>query len=131
MTYKPPRIEIGTREMRNAYESGLEYYRPTLGGHRLAHPEAGVTGHSLDNLKEVVEFVGPPRKISVGVSQGIWIEFADCDTYLATGFSIGYRGEGPTGLARFAAEHGFGEFKDLIDQIAALSQDFQGVLFKK
>lgn len=130
MTDSPPRIEIGTSALRNAFVAGLEYFQPTYGGHDL-FVEAGVTDHSLDNLKVIVDQIGLPMEISVGKNRGIWIEFGGSDTYLATGFSIGYNGTGPTGLAHFAAKCGFGKFEDLIDQISALDQDFQGVLFER
>lgn len=130
MTNGPRRIEIGTSALRGAFVTGLEYFQPTYGGHDL-FVEAGITQYSLDNLAKIVEHIGPPVEISVGKKQGIWVEFDGSDTYFATGFSIGYRGEGPSGLAHFAAEHGFGKFTDLLTQIAELEQDFRGVLFER
>ena len=130
MPDKPPRIEIGSHEMRTAFNSGLEYYQPTFGGHDL-FVEAGTTETTIDNLATISGHLRQPRRISVGKNRGVWIEFDGADTYLATGFSIGYRGTGPTGLAHFAAKCGFGKFGELIDRISALDQDFQGVLFEK
>lgn len=59
------------------------------------------------------------------------ISWTGFETYLATGYSIGYRGEGPTGLATFAAEVGWGELEELREEIAALPMEFRGVLFPR
>lgn len=59
------------------------------------------------------------------------MRFDGLECYLATGFSVGYRGEGPTALAMFAAAAGFGEREELLKRVAGLPQDFQGILVAK
>lgn len=123
---EPKRIEVGP-EMEKAFKAGVENYLPTAGGHDLQE-EGGVTQVSLENLRELVELCGPVRSIEIGKNQGVLVRFPGFETYLATGFSIGYRGEGPTGLAMFAKECGFGNRPEISDVIAGLHADFRGAL---
>lgn len=130
---KPKRIEAGTTAMRRAFEEGLENYIPTAGGHEMSE-EGGVTRVSLDNLRELVELIGtPPALLEVGPRQGMLVSWSGvgADAYLATGFSIGYSGEGPNGLAEFAAECGWGDRWEILKEIAALPMEFRGVLFPR
>lgn len=111
----PPVIEVGTKAMLEAFEMGLEHYQPTAGGHKML-VEAGITQHSLENLKDLAEGMGAPIIAAVvGRNSGVLVVFGTFpeESYLATGFSVGYYGEGPTGFARFLAKHGFGDLDDL------------------
>lgn len=126
---EPKKIEVGTPEMNKAFLGGVENYVPTAGGHEMRE-EGGVTVVSLENLRELAKLgmCGPVRSIEIGKNQGVLVRFGGFECYLATGFSIGYRGEGPTGLAMFAEECGFGKRSELSDVIAALHADFRGAL---
>lgn len=126
---KPKRIEVGP-EMEKAFKAGVENYVPTAGGHDLQE-EGGVTQVSLENLRELVELCGPVQSIEIGKNQGMLVRFPGFETYLATGFSIGYRGEGQAGLAMFAEECGFGKGSELPHIVAALHADFRGALFMR
>lgn len=121
------KIKVGTRRMIQAWQQGLEWYQPTFRGHEL-HEEGGVTRISLDNLKILVEPLGRAMRVSVGPGQGILVEWNGGMCYLATGFSIGYRGEGPTGLATFLTSQDFGDMGDFRNVVAGLDENFRGTL---
>lgn len=125
------RIEVGP-EMEKAFKAGVENYVPTAGGHDLQE-EGGVTQVSLENLRELTGpgICGPVRSIEVGPNQGMLVRFGGFECYLATGFSIGYAGEGPNGLAKFASECGWGDRLEILKEIAALPMEFRGVLFPR
>lgn len=130
---KPKRIEAGTTAMRTAFQEGLENYVPTAGGHELQE-EGGVTDVSLENLRDLVELIGRlPILLEVGPNQGVLVSWngVGADAYLATGFSIGYRGTGPHGLAKFASECGWGDRLEILEEVAALPMEFRGVLFPR
>lgn len=69
-------------------------------------PEGGVTQISLENAQQIIEEKGPPDLIQL-INEGentaehmvvaTWGEFS----HTFTGFSWGYGGEGPHGLAKF------------------------------
>ena len=103
-TTKPVEIEVGSKKMRDAYARGTEYYQPTMGGHQL-EVEGGTTDTSLANLSTLLEHCGSPHTIEQGPNQGLLFHFA-AETYLATGFGIGYGGTGPNGLATILMEMG-------------------------
>lgn len=72
-------------------------------------PEGEVTQVSLDNIEELVGVHGPVRFIE---HSSVWddeehtmIYFGDGFAYLATGFGVGYPGEGPNGLLQVIREH--------------------------
>lgn len=127
------KIEVGTTRIRTAFQDGVENYIPTAGGHELQE-EGGVTDVSLENLKELVELIGStPVLLEVGPNQGVLVSWngVGADAYLATGFSIGYRGTGPHGLAKFCEVCGWGDRLELLQEIAALPTEFRGVLFPR
>lgn len=126
------KIEVGTPEMQRAFRDGVENYVPTAGGHELRE-EGGITEVSLENLRELAKpgMCGPVRSLEIGPNQGVLVRFSGFECYLATGFSVGYRGEGPTGLAMFAAAAGLGERDELLNRVAGLPRDFQGGLVAK
>lgn len=74
-------------------------------------PEGGVTHISLENARELIGELGTPDTVQLvneGSDTGEHVVFAtwenpdgDDITHKFTGFSWGYRGEGPHGLATF------------------------------
>lgn len=130
----PPKIEIGTAEMRNAFEAGLDHYQPTAGGHDLGCEEAGVTMHTQVNLRDLFAMLPDserPTKIEAGPKGNVLIHWPMLETYLATGFSFGYAGGGSGGLVWFAVMHGFGTEEEVRKRVRGVGTDFQGVLFEK
>lgn len=129
---KAPRIEVGSPEMRAAFEAGVEHYVPTAGGHEMA-VEAGCTMTSQDNLRILTreEMCGKALSIELGPNHTVLVRMGSMgmETYLATGFAWGYGGEGPRGLAEFAASQGFGEEESNLKALTRLPHDFKGVLF--
>jgi len=72
--------------------------------------EAGITTHSTFNANALVEKYGPPDRIKLHYDEKDWhlVELAwldedgdDKQRFTLTGFSWGYGGEGPNGLATF------------------------------
>jgi len=91
----------------------------------MATPECGVTNVSLENSRRLREEHG--RVIAIDMTRHrdsekygyvTTVDFEDGDQHEFTGFSWGYRGEGPHGLAQWAEEEGVGELN--IDVIAEL-----------
>lgn len=102
------KIILGSREMWQAFLAGDENYQPGYPG--LAglaglglEEEAGVTTVSKKNLLALADEYGVPHMILVGPNCGMLFIWKQGYTYLATGFGLGYGGEGPTGLARVIA----------------------------
>lgn len=124
------RIEIGSIRMRHAWQQGIENYVPTASGHDMKE-EAGITDHSLSNLRHLHGLLGlVATEVRVGPNSGILFCFG-LETYLATGFGVGYPGTGSVRLAELGAELGFGDFEVLRARVLGLSQDFQGLLWTK
>lgn len=122
------RIENGQTEMREMAKMGNNAnYFPTLHNQPLEQ-EGGVTEISTNNLRKVAKAYGKPLAVEmVGTPDGehqFLFYFAgngynqhQPNCYLATGYSFGYAGEGPTGLARILAEFSFGDFETLREDI--------------
>ena len=119
-------IKVGSPRMREAFEEGLENYIP-LNGLAHMHEEGGTTAHSLENL-HLLTIDNKVTKIEIGKNQGVLVTFEDGDTYLATGFGIGYKGYGPQGFATFASKNGYGTFNEVFQTIQDLPQDWTGVI---
>jgi hypothetical protein len=114
-------IELGREAMLKEAKDGVHAnYIPTLKGHALKE-EGGVTEISIKNLQAVARVYGKPLAIEMTETPDrerlFLFHFPSHDhkpyIYLATGFSIGYAGEGPNGLARIMADFRFGEFETL------------------
>ncbi len=122
------RIENGQNEMRSMAKMGNQAnYIPTLHGRPLEE-EGGVTVISTENLRKVAKAYGKPLAVEMvetpdGEQQFLFYFVGNGynqhqpNCYLATGYSIGYAGEGPTGLARILAEFSFGDFESLREDI--------------
>jgi hypothetical protein len=99
---------------------GHANYIPVLKGKELEE-EGGVTEISTNNLRKVAKIYGKPLAIemvsSIDGEYHFLFHFSGPDyrpfVYLATGYSIGYAGTGPTGLAEIMAEFRFGEFESV------------------
>jgi len=118
--------------MLDAFIAGVEYYQPTAGGHDLEHEEAGVTECTTENLRDLFAMAPErPERIEIGPNGGVLICWPTLETYLATGFGVGYAGEGSEGLVRFLVEHGFGSEEDMRRIVRGVGQDFRGVLIVK
>ena len=95
---RTPRIEVGSTDMRCIFGSGLKVYQPTLGG-ALLQPEGGTTQESMDNVREIAGELGLPLQVRVRSGEHVEFLFPGSETYVATGFGVGYSGVGPAGLA--------------------------------
>ncbi len=115
--------------MRNEFNVGTENYIPMIRGIPLQE-EGGITVNSYNNLQEVISSYGRPYKVEAGPNGGILFSFGSSIQptayYLSTGFSLGYRGEGPTGLARILETCGYGTLEQLRSKIAALDAEYEG-----
>lgn len=133
------KIEVGTQRMRKAWEQGLGWYQPTLCSRNKRGPlvlaelqeEGGVTRISTENLEILVDHFGDVQWVRVGPNQGVLVCWDQHVSYLATGFSIGYMGEGPTGFAKFLADQDFGDYSELRSKISMLSENWTGVLAER
>jgi len=129
--YTWPTIEFGTPEMVHAWADGIEGYRPTYEGRKL-QDEGGITAASLANIRRIMRKTrAVPSSIIAGPKQTMLFLFPKQGSYLATGFATGYLGEGPAGLGEIAEECGFGNSRQLLDEICSLPKDLQGVLFHR
>lgn len=129
----PRRIHVHGGDMPEAFKAGLEHYQPVYPGMKL-EVEAGITDHSLENVRALAEKLGGVRQIDVGKNGGVLVWFADdgFGCYLATGFGIGYGGTGPTGFARFVSEQGLAsDISEAKQIIAGRSADWTGTLFRR
>lgn len=130
MPEKAPIIEAHGGWMRKAWSEGVEWYQPW--DLRLEfQEEGGVTQVSTENLQVLVEHLGPCDWVSVGPNQGVLVEWNCSVAFLATGFSIGYMGEGPSGFARFLESQGAGEWGEVRHILSALKPEFAGLLFDR
>ncbi len=132
---KAERIELGSDRMIEAWKQGLEWYQPTFSGHKL-HEEGGVTQVSLENLEDLTDDLGPATRVIIGPNQGVLVRWGHelgpiGECYLATGFSISYRGEGPAGFARFLESQDVGDYGEILNLLAVLDEKFEGLLFER
>lgn len=118
------------RKLIHAAREGLDNYIPRLGAPAQMEEEGGVTEISTKNLDYLVERMGAPISVEA-VNGGALFLFSDVDTcFLATGFSWGYRGEGPTGLARAISKYFGIPFERVLEHICRLDRSYQGPLYE-
>lgn len=126
------RIDIYSTRIVEAFLDGVENYQPILSGSVALEEEGGVTDVSERNLGRIRASVGAlfgldPLAVFVG-APGVFVLFMGPGLngapimagYLATGFSYGYGGTGPTGFARYLARLagcGRGEALEVVCQI--------------
>lgn len=121
------RILVGS-QMDPAFEAGVSYYKPVYPGSRL-HPEGGVTQFSLENLRKLRSRIAGAELVAVHVGQDCVMKFVfEGFTYIATGFGLGYGGEGPRGLADILSECGVGSVEALRGKISVTPSEFRGEL---
>jgi hypothetical protein len=130
----------GTQNYQPVYPSGNEWFG-TKNDPLVLKEEGGVTQVSLDNLERIgLILPGAPRSKASVIVAGpkgtitFWWPRAHptdlyCPCYVATGFGLGYNGEGPTGLARIANKMLPFGFEECLSVIARTPRDWQGVLF--
>ncbi|KKN96871.1 hypothetical protein LCGC14_0165150 [marine sediment metagenome] len=125
-----PVVEMHGEWMRKAWSKGVEWYQPWAVRLKFQE-EGGVTCVSAENLQVLVEHVGPCDRVHIGPNQGVLVEW-DCSVaFLATGFSIGYMGEGPTGFAKFLESQDVGDWGEIRHILSALSPTFEGLLYDR
>jgi hypothetical protein len=102
---KTPKLELTDEDaVMEAGVNGLENYIPTINGSRRGlQEEGGITRVSLDNLEYAIKRLGKPVRLTL-VEWGAVITL-ERGALLATGFATGYRGEGPSGLAKVLVAH--------------------------
>ncbi len=103
-----PRIEVGSPDMTCFFGGAVDYYQPTFGGSAMAF-EGGDGPNSLDNLREIADVLGPPIYVKAHYGKQFLFWFSGSQTYVATGFGLGYSGEGPAALAEILVEFGDGD----------------------
>jgi hypothetical protein len=114
-------------------ESWSHNYIPLLFGNVLEE-EGGVTEISTKNLAVIKKRLGYPICAEVVADGNILFHFLPehlyqlPTPYLATGFTVGYRGEGPSGLARALVDYWELEYMKAQDFVASVSREYRGVL---
>ena len=117
-------------------ESWSQNYIPVFRGKPLEE-EGGTTEISQKNLKKICDKIAVPVCAEVVGDGSILFYFSLPDdklavptVYLATGFTIGYNGTGPNGLATFIHESfSHKNFEQVKSFITNLPREFRGVLY--
>ena len=131
------KVEAFSEEMALLATTGVECYQPTYPDLALEE-ECGVTQVSTENLNKLSGIMGGPSVIQACPKGSIAFWWSRgrtsnlfCPCYLATGFSLGYRGEGPRGLAKMAALMFYENMvtDEYLNTIAKTPADWQGILF--
>jgi hypothetical protein len=102
------------------------------GGDLTMKPEGGVTDISLENAKELLAQYGRPTHVRCYQKSGDWETYVDTTwvdglVHTFSGFSWGYPGRGPHGLAEFFEMIGLDVS---VEDLAGWPQeDFEEVVF--
>lgn len=113
-------------EMLRAFLSDCKEYAPVFQGQSLA-VEGGLPESSLNNLRQILDF-------GLGVlavwtkSQNVLVILSNGESYLATGFTYGVRGEGTLAFARFLSEAGWGEVEPIYRTLMRMDENHYGVV---
>lgn len=126
---------VGSKEMLHAFKN-YACYQPSYPGLNLEE-EGGITQVSIDNLAKLVKILGPFKAIQAGCGRYssnfmFWWndEFGKpLPSYFATGFGLGYNGEGPHGLARVISDNFGLDFEKVRKAVVLMDKDFEGMLF--
>lgn len=116
-------------------------YVPVLYENKLQE-ESGITHISTENLEIVVRELGCPVSAEVVSTGNVLFYFDEVfshnnptgepfvipPVYLATGFTIGYRGEGPAGLATFLANKWSLDFEKTYNFVSSLPMEYRGII---
>ena len=124
------KIDVGSAAMREAWEAGVEWYQPTCGTLKLQE-EGGTTQRSIENLDLLVDHMGDIQLVRIGPNQGALFIWDSHVSYLATGFSIGYMGEGPSGFAKLLESQDVGDWGEIRHVLSALDPTFEGLLYDR
>ena len=137
MTERAPRIDLIKDAkhliMLSHHESWSHNYIPIFLG-EILEEEGGVTEISTKNLAVTKKRLGYPICAEVVADGNILFHFLPehlyqlPTPYLATGFTVGYRGSGPSGLARALADFWELDYLKAQDFIASVSKEYRGVL---
>lgn len=116
-----------TREGRD----GLQNYVPVMYGKTgwILDEEGGVTSVSTRNLAQAIKILGAPTSIEL-VPEGV-VVVMEHGAYLATGFTWGYRGEGPSGLAKMLMIHTdlAKDLDEMLKMVSSWPKDKRGVIW--
>lgn len=110
--------------MMNAWRKGLNAYLPAMEGFDL-ETEGGFAEVSLRNLRKIVQSGRQPVTFYVA-HRNVLVTFRSGETYLATGFAVGYKGVEVAAFAEFASENGFGDPDFNFAHCVALPEDYEG-----
>ena len=119
------KINIHSDEMRTAWEQGVSSYVPIYLERSLT-PEASLHEASEQNLLALLNEGLQIRRFLAGSNQGVLVEFANGDRYLATGFGWGYEGNEVAAFAHVCQEAGFGTQDDVFFWLVGLPRDLVG-----
>ena len=128
-------VLVGSKDMLEAFKQ-YACYQPSYPGLDLEE-EGGITQISIDNLAKLVKKLGPFKAVQVGRGfHGGRFMFwwndeigKPCPSYSATGFGLGYNGEGSNGLARVISENFDLDFKKVKKVVVSMDSDFEGMVF--
>lgn len=133
---KPKRIDLETISLRRAVQIGMGYFQPYLGCKKLPDLECGTTVRTTSNALWLLDRCSP-RTVFIcddwrGVALDVVLDFespeGDAVRLPATGFGVGYSGEGPRGLATFCEKTGFAGYVEALERICTWT-DKPGILY--
>jgi len=142
------RIDLTSERIVRAFLEDVGNYVPVIprsnvSSEWVGEEEGGVTVVSSSNLERLTNHLRAwPGSKPIAVlarSNGAFVIFENRDAgpqlragYLATGFSFGYRGEGPHGFARYLeAVIGHVPARDALDVVADIPPGWEGVVWAR
>jgi len=140
MTERAPKIDLIKDAQHLIKLAHIEEWHgnhiPILNGKTLEE-EGGITQISTKNLAAVFAAFGYPIAAEVASQGNVLFYFLPDQPkhlyrlptpYFATGFTVGYRGEGPSGLARSLTDFWKLDYMKTQDFVASISKDYRGVI---
>ena len=124
-----PVIKVAHKPMQLAFRDNIENYQPMYENMTLEE-EGGITEISANNLNKLIPLIGPINKVEC--KKGIILFTCETRSYLATGFSYGYGGTGPSGFARLLAKYlPEQNFSGWLKKLSELDMGWSGVLWEQ
>jgi hypothetical protein len=114
--------------MKRAFDQGVDAYAPVFRGEAL-EVEACIPEVSLNNLRRILKGGLKVSALHAGKNSHTLVVFSTGETYLATGFNVGYPGDlACLMLAQFASEAGLGSMQAWKEYLGFLPPEFHGLL---
>lgn len=113
--------------MVEAFREGLSRYTPTFKGADLEE-EQECPAISSRNLSRLLETGRRVQTMLVNTQRQVLVVFHTGETYLATGFTVGKKGDEVATFAKFAAKAGYGDATELFETYANIPESWLGEL---